>query len=412
MSNLAINGGPAVRPPGNPWPPWPQAGPRERELLGTVLSTGTWAYNGPMETGFSRAFAAYQDCKYGFCVSSGTSALEIAVEALGIGPGDEVIVPGLTWIATASAVINAGADVVFADIDPGTCQIDPRRIQEAITPRTRAIIPVHFRSRLADMDAILGLARRYDLNVIEDCAQAHGGIWNGRKTGSMGDIGCFSFQKTKVLTCGEGGFISTNSADLADRIYSLKDCGRPRHPRACAPVLGHVSRITEFQAAILLAQLGQLDDQVRHRAANGAYLDTQLSQIPGIRTLRHDPRIRMPSHYSYICQFDSREFGDVAPGTFRAALRAEGIPADSSYGPVYHAEAWAAVPRSRWRVASGTAPEQVTDHLVNLHQPVLLADRADMNQITAAFWKLRRNISELASADPAGSAVSARLGPQ
>jgi L-glutamine:2-deoxy-scyllo-inosose/3-amino-2,3-dideoxy-scyllo-inosose aminotransferase len=412
MSNLAINGGPAVRPRGTPWPAWPAAGPREQELLAAVLATGQWAYNGPMETQFSQAFAAYQDCAYGFCVSSGTDALEIAVEALGIGAGDEVIVPGLTWIATASAVITAGADVVFADIDPGTYQIDPVRAEEAITPRTRAIIAVHFRSRLADMDAILDLARRHDLNVIEDCAQAHGGVWDGRKTGSMGDIGCFSFQRTKVLTCGEGGFISTNSADLADRIYSLKDCGRPRHPGHPAPVLGHVSRITEFQAAVLLAQLGQLDGQVRHRAANGAYLDAQLSQIPGIRTLRQDPRIHVPSHYSYICQFDNREFGGVEPGTFRAALRAEGIPADSSYGPVYHTAPWTAVPRSRWRVASGTAAERVTSQIVNLHQPVLLAGHTDMDHITDAFGKLRDNISELAASGPAGSAAPPRSDPR
>jgi L-glutamine:2-deoxy-scyllo-inosose/3-amino-2,3-dideoxy-scyllo-inosose aminotransferase len=400
MSTLAINGGPSVRPPGTRWPAWPVAGPRERELLDQVLATGKWAYNGPMETEFSRAFADYQDCAYGFCVSSGADALELAVEALEIGPGDEVIVPGFTWISTASAAITAGADVVFVDVDPGTYQIDPTRIEEAITARTHAIILAHLYSRLADMDAILDLARRHHLRVIEDCAQAVGGVWNGRKTGSMGDIGCFSFQKGKALTCGEGGFISTNSAHLADRIYSLKDNGRPRHPASAGTVLGHNSRITEFQAAVLLAQFDSLDDQVKHRASNAAHLDSQLSQIPGIRTLRRDPRIGVQSHYSWICQFDTGEFSGTEPETFRAALRAEGIPADSTYGPVYRTAPWAVVDPSRWRVVSGTVTERVTSEIVNLHQPVLLASRSDMDDIASAIGKLRENRAELASIRP------------
>lgn len=364
-------------------------------MVDKALSGGRWSYEGPMETEFTERFAAYQDSTYGFCVTNGTVALELALRAADVGPGDEVIVPALTWLATASAVLAVGAEVVFADVDPDTYQIDPARVEVAITPRTRAVIPVHLYNRLADIDAIGAIAQRHGLVLIEDCAHAHGGIWRGRKTGSSADLACFSFQASKPLTCGEGGFVATKSERLAERVYGLKNCGRPWRGPSTRYVVGRNHRITEVQAAVLLAQFGQLDHQVEQRARNGAALDEQLATIDGIRPLARDPRVDRQSYYAYVFRYVAASFGGATIDAFRAALQAEGVPSGPTYGTVHTTELWGPGPRERWRVDSDGYASEVNEEAVVINQPLLLGTVDDIADIVAAVRKIRAHADEL-----------------
>jgi L-glutamine:2-deoxy-scyllo-inosose/3-amino-2,3-dideoxy-scyllo-inosose aminotransferase len=175
-------------------------------MLAEVLGSGRWAYDGPVESEFERRFAELQTARYGLCVANGTVALQLALEALDIGVGDEVIVPGFTWQATVATVVDVNAMPVLVDADPETYCPDPSLVEAAITPRTRAIVVVHLYNSLTDMDRILEIARRHGLYVVEDCAHSHGSRWRGQGVGSIGDIGTFSFQASKTLTAGEGGF--------------------------------------------------------------------------------------------------------------------------------------------------------------------------------------------------------------
>ena len=219
MKKLAINGGrPSRDIQSNPWPQWPFWGKEEEKSLLEVLHSGVWSYNGPKEVEFNKRFAEYTGVRHSICVVNGTVTMQLALEALGIGWGDEVIVPGLTWQATAATVIDVNALPVLVDVDENTWCIDPKEIEKAITPRTKAIMPVHLYGGFADMDAIMGIARKHHLFVIEDCAHKHGGEWRGKKAGSIGDVGSFSFQLSKHLTAGEGGALTTDNTDLAERM--------------------------------------------------------------------------------------------------------------------------------------------------------------------------------------------------
>ena len=215
QTQLAINGGtPVVDIVEAPWPKWPIYDEREEKALLDVLHSEKWWYvegtNGKL---LEQEFAAYQNAKYGVACTNGSAALEICLRALGIGCGDEVIVPPYTFIATASAVLASGATPIFADIEGDTLNIDPLEIEKAITSRTKAIIPVHMAGRPADMDAIIALKEKHNLFVIEDAAQAHGAEWNGTKVGALGDMGTFSLQASKNLNAGEGGLIISNNEE-------------------------------------------------------------------------------------------------------------------------------------------------------------------------------------------------------
>ncbi len=225
MRQLAINGGTPVRQ--EPFHPWPLTSAREAELVLRVLESGDWAGNGPMEREFTRRFAEFCGVSHACCVANGSVAIEIALRALGVKPGDEVIVPALTWNATAWAVVQVGAIPVFADVGEKDWCLDPRSVEEKINGRTRAIIPVHVYHQVADMEAIGGIADDFSLYVIEDCAHAHGTRLSGRGVGTLGHVGTFSFPQSKPMTSGEGGALITNDETLARRIYAITDCGRP-----------------------------------------------------------------------------------------------------------------------------------------------------------------------------------------
>jgi len=334
MAKLAIYGGQPVRT--EPFPGWPMHDASEREALNEVLESGKWWY-GEKVRAFEERFAAYQDARFGITAVNGTAALQVALTAAGIGAGDEVIVPPYTFVATASAVLLANAVPVFADIDRDTLCIAPERIREAITEKTRAIIPVHFGGLPADMDEIGAIAEEHDLMVIEDACHAWGSEWKGRKVGAIGDMGCFSFQASKNITAAEGGIITTNDEALADQCRSYTNCGRGKDtPWYEHYLLGGNYRLTEFQAALLLCQLERLDEHVTIRQRNGKHLNERLSEIEGVEVHQEDPRSNRRSYHLYCFRFVPQAWDGVSRERFIEAVHAEGIPVSSGYPhPLY-----------------------------------------------------------------------------
>ena len=322
---------------------WPIFGEEELAALRTVLESGEWShaspegYIGRYEPEFERAFADFHTAKHGLCVANGTVALQLALEALDIGAGDEVIVPGLTWQATAAAVLDVNAVPILVDVEPDTYCLDPVAVEAAITPRTKAVIAVHLYNSLADLDRLAAICAKNDLQLIEDCAHSHGSAWNGRGIGSIGAIGCFSFQSTKSLTCGEGGFCMTSDDELRDRLDSLRDCGR-RPARATAnwtPVQSGNYRLSEWEAAILLTQFARFPDQLELRSRNARLLDDAFGGIDGIDPMRRRSEMTRHGLYAYVVRYDSETFGGLAATAFRSALTDElGISVGSTYEPL------------------------------------------------------------------------------
>lgn len=254
-------------------PPWPQADAREAELLGQVLDSPQWGGFHPLVEAFERSFAAFQHSAHGISAANGTLTLEAMLEAFGIGPGDEVIVPAISFISTATAVSRVGAIPVFVDIGADTFNIDPEQVRRALSPQTRAVMAVHFGGAPCDLDALAAVCAEANVLLIEDAAHAHGSEWKGKRAGSFGKISSFSFQNGKCLTAGEGGMLVTSDDALAALLRSLMNCGRTpgrsfyEHSR-----LGSNFRMTGFQAAVLTAQFERLPEQIARRSSNAAVL--------------------------------------------------------------------------------------------------------------------------------------------
>lgn len=318
-----------------PWPQWPTRGPEEEQAVIAALRDGDWGgFPLPNERAeaFGRAFAERHDCVHALCVANGTVSLEVALQAMGVEPGAEVIVPAYTFEATASAALFSGCVPVFADIDPETYCIDVSAAEALVTERTQAIVPVHLAMTVADLDAVGALAEKHGLAVLEDCAHAHGARWRDRGVGSWGDAGSFSFQSSKLMTAGEGGIVTTSGEAILDRLHALVNCGRQR-PEAPAPaaVIGHNYRMTDLQAAILEVQLRRLDRQHEIRAANARRLHAAIEDIPGLSNLRIDPRVTTQAIYQFVFRFDGEAFAGIDRDVFVAALEAEGVPADGRF---------------------------------------------------------------------------------
>ena len=282
METLAILGGIPTKT--TPFPEWPQYDEGERDALLNVLdSKAWWRTPGTQTLEFEKEFAAYQQGKHGIACTNGTAALEIVMAALGIGLGDEVIVPDSTFVATASAVLYAGAMPVMVDVDPGTYCIDTTKVEVAITKRTKAIIAVHVAGHPADLDALQAIAKKHNLILVEDSAHAHGSEWKRHKVGSIGKVGTFSFQQSKLMTAGEGGMIVTNDDELEVRLRSVHDCGRmPGEWFYSHFINGSNYRLSEWQGTVLRQQLKRLDSQAAKRTPNAAFLNKHLEQIEGI----------------------------------------------------------------------------------------------------------------------------------
>ncbi len=408
---LAVNGGTSLW--SQAWPTWPIFGEREAKLLQQVLESGRWAYDGPVEAEFQRTFADFQTAKHGLAVSNGTIALQLALEALDIGYGDEVIVPANTWQATAAACLDVNAIPILVDVEPDTYCMDPAKAAAAITSRTRAIIPVHLYNSLADMDRILELARQHKLFVIEDCAHNHGSQWRGRGVGSVGDIGCFSFQSSKSLNAGEGGFVMTNDDRLCERLYSLRNCGRMRpdaDPSHWEPVQSGNYRISEWQAAILLAQFERFPAQLAKREANMTFLNEHLGQIEGLQPMLRRPQVTRQGLYQYAFRYDAEAFNEVPVDAFRRALGAElNTTVGGMYNPLNHSPLYQPHTKRRhhlsdeyWRAIDPTrfntpiAERAFSTESVILSHPHLLADQDAMQAVVDACTKIYEHRDELA----------------
>ncbi len=334
--SLALNGGPKAVQTTFPWPIFDEI---EVQAVADVIRSGQWG--NPDCTGlveaFEREFADYCGARYAVSCVNGSVSLRLALIACGITPGDEVIVPPYTFIASASTVIEANAVPIFVDIDPDTYNLDPTKIEAAITPRTRAIIPVHFAGQACDMDAIMDIARRHNLRVIEDAAHAHGAEYKGQKLGSIGDAGSFSFQSSKNLTSGEGGIVITNDEELYRKMASLRNVGRlPEGAWYDHFLPGCNYRLTPMQAVLLSHQLKRLDEQTRLRNQNGILLNELLSAIEGIRPLSRGHGETVHCHHLYIFKYDPASFQNLPKEKFVEMLAAEGVPCFKGYPyPLY-----------------------------------------------------------------------------
>lgn len=408
---LAVLGGPKTRT--EAFPGWPRIGPlEEKELLG-VLKGGHW-YRGTGQNvnRFESKYAELTGAKHCLATANGTSALVTSLAGLGIGPGDEVIIPPYTFIATVNAVLLHRALPVFVDTDLETFQIDAGKVEAAITDNTKAIMPVHLGGAASDMDAIQAIASRRKLAVIEDACQAHLGEWRGRKVGSLGTTGCFSFQASKNLNSGEGGAILTADEDLAERCFAFHNNGRGRKISGydfSYRAGGANLRMTEFQAALLMAQMTRLEEQSKTREENAAYLTKMLKEIPGILPAKMYEGCTRNAYHLYMFRYDKSAFADAPRRAFLKALSGEGIPCSGGYAPLnkepfladtMNSKAYKTIYSAR-RLARWTERNQcpVNDRLceeaVWFTQTMLLGTKRDMEQIAEAIRKIHKQSGEL-----------------
>ncbi|SDT12968.1 DegT/DnrJ/EryC1/StrS family aminotransferase [Actinopolymorpha singaporensis] len=393
-STLALRGGTPVRT--RPFPSWPVAGQEVGAELLDVLDSGKWgSTHGERVAAFERDFAEYQQAAHCVCVSSGTLALVAGLRAAGVGIGDEVVVPPYTFIASAAAVVLVGAVPVFADVDPATHLLDPAAAAAAITPRTRAVMPVHIAGRPCDLDAFAAIGREHGVAIVEDAAQAHGAEWRGRRVGALGDLGTFSFQTSKNMSAGEGGAMVTNDDRLAERLYALANVGRVRGGGWYQhEYLGYNLRLTEFQAAILAGQLRDHPATQATRDANARLLGSLLGDVEGVLVAADDPNVTAHGRHLFLMRLPALGVAGKRD-EFVQALAAEGVPCSGGYVGLHRNNALreeiAAItkrldlPYDEPRVPGA---EQVAADTVWLPQPALLGTEDDVRDIAAAVSKV------------------------
>jgi len=416
MSKLAILGGEKTRKELYPqWPVWDQ---RDIDAVTEVIKSGRWGgypYPGPKTAELAQKFAELQGGGYAVVMANGTVTMEVALRAAGVGWGDEVIVPAYTFQATASAPMAAGAIPVIVDIDPNTYCLDARAAEKAITPKTKAIIPVHLGSNMANMDAVMALAEKFNLVVVEDCAHAHGAKWRGMGAGTIGDFGSFSLQSSKTLTTGEGGILLCKSPEMAAKAASIIDCGRPHALGGGEEVdsedyqVGGNFRLSEIAAALALVGIERFPAQAKQREVMAAYMDEALSEIPGVRVLQRDERHTTRSFYRYVFAVQPAEFG-VEHDVLCAALDAEGINCWVGYEAMHNytlfqpLKSKLAVPKAfpeYFDFAKMDLPEatRACEHeAVWLDEAVFRAGHQGVDDAVSAIKKIQVNAKELAEA--------------
>jgi dTDP-4-amino-4,6-dideoxygalactose transaminase len=388
------------------WPVWDEGDVRAVE---SVVRTGDWWCGAPSAPAggnvwaFQEEFRAFQEAKRCVAVSNGTVAIELALLALGVGLGDEVILSDYTFVASASAVVAVNAVPVLCDIDPRTLLMDVGETEALITPRTKAIIAVHLGGNPVDMQRLLPLAAGHGLGVLEDCAHAHGSRFRGRRVGTWGDAGTFSFQASKVLTAGEGGAVVSRDERLADRVYTLSDCGRRKGEYFYSHYeYGSNCRMSEFEAALLRTQLARFPAQHRLRNENARYLAARLNSIEGIEVMEPTHGAEELGYYTFPFLFDPAVFSGITKEEFARRLEDAGIPTDDPYPPLhsldcfrtvslrrgidYSTANWGGEKSSdlRFPVASGAFRRSV-----QLAHNVLLAGRDDLDYVVGSIEKLK-----------------------
>lgn len=406
-STLALLGGNPVKK--TPFPTWPVYDDHERQALMDVLESRVWWRTpGTRTLQFEQEFAAYHQARHGIAVTNGTAALEVAMAACGIRPGDEVILPDFTFVATASAVLFAGALPVLVDVTPDTYCIHPELAEAAITERTRAIIGVHMGGHPADLQRLGEIARKHGLRLVEDCAHAHGSEWQGRKVGAIGDIGTFSFQASKLMTAGEGGIVITDDDELERLARSTHDCGRmPGEWFYAHYIYGSNYRLSEWQGAVLSQQLQRLPEQTAMRTRSALLLDQALSQIEGLTPQRQDGRVTCNGHYAYIFHYNPQAFSGLPILKFIQALNAEGIPTQASYPPLHELDVFKSQEyrkrlsneqaRGTHAFLKGAFPNTLKAawETVWLPQPVLLGSEEEISQVVEAIQKIQAQAKTL-----------------
>jgi len=412
MGKLAITGGAPLRK--RPFAAWPAYSNDEARALKQVLSSRNWGgypFPNTHADAFARKFARFHGARYGLAVANGTIAIEVALKAAGIRPGDEVIVPAYTWEGTVGPVLLLNAVPVFVDVSPDTYCLDPRLIESVITPRTRAILPVHLAMNFADLDEIGRVARRHKLAVIEDCAHAHGGKWRSKGAGATGDLGAFSFQSSKLMTAGEGGAVITSSLELYERAQSYTNCGRASATdRYRRRMIGFNYRMTDLQAAILEVQLRRLPQQAKVREANMSRFENRIRNVHGIGLLARDPRQTRTAAYQYVFKYSPESFGGIPRAAFLGALEMEGVPCDGLfYEPVYKSALFPVDPQEYPALSWGRAApldlramyhcpvseRAAYEESVWLPHHIFLGSRKDADDIADAVLKVSENIHEL-----------------
>ncbi len=421
---LALDGGKPVRT--EPFPAWPVSTAEEEAALLGVLRSGKWwrfafgqgvelvePEDDPAETvKFQKEFASAHGCRYGIAAANGTGTLEMGIRAMGLGVGDEIIVPAYTYVGSATCILQNNLVPVFVDVDPDTYNMDPALVEDAITERTRAIMVVHFGGQPADMDAFMEISKKRGIPVIEDAAHAHCCEWRGKRAGSFGLFSSFSFQAAKNMTSGEGGIVCTNDAKIAELCDSFTWSGRMvGKPWYEFHRLGWNYRITEFQSAILRCQLARLPGQMEKRTANGLYLTEELRKIDGIRPLARDKRTTVHGYHIYMFRYDEPKLG-IKRELFIKALEAEGIPSFGGYAfPLYKNPMFLEKRFINGSFPLGTSYHEDVDYAsyaakcpvseracgheaVWLNHNMFLGSRKDMDDIVTAVKKVLKELKE------------------
>jgi dTDP-4-amino-4,6-dideoxygalactose transaminase len=393
---LAILGGsPALNEPA---PPWPRFDEKDRAALNKVLESRIWGGYHEAVGELEKRFASFHGVEHGIALANGTISLEIALTAAGIQPGDEIIVPPITFVASATSIARVGAIPVFVDVDPATINLDHELVEKSITQRTRGIVAVHFAGHPVDLDRLVELCDRHNLVLIEDCAHAHGAEWQQQRVGSFGSFGSFSFQASKNMTAGEGGMLITNDGDLAERARSISNQGR-RTGGAWYEhqLLGTNARLTGFQAALLLNQLERLPGELNIRMERAAYVREKLNKIGGLlptpATL--DERVTIHGYHLFSMKYEASWWADVPRDRFVAALQAEGVPVSAGYPhPIYRNELFQ---HHATVVHPCPEAEAYCQSSIWLPHNALLADENWIDAVAGAITKVRNSIEELAA---------------
>lgn len=404
---LAILGGEKVRI--NDWPDWPVWNESAENKVVEMLRSGRWwRGDGENVSEFEQKYAELMGAKRCLATASGTTALLVALHVLGVDAGDEVLVSPYTFIATYNSIFINKALPVFVDTNPETFLIDPSQIEDKITNRTTAILPVHIYGLPVDMDKVNAVAKKHDLKVVEDACQAWLGEYKGKKLGTLGDLGCFSFQNSKNLPTGEGGAIIGNNDAVMDRCYSFHNCGRPfgvLDGESKYPIRGSNRRMQQIQAITLLSQMGRIKTDADIRLENALYLDKKLNEIPGIYTAKMVEGNNRSAYHMYPFRFVSNEFGNVPREKFMKALRAEGVPCSTGYGKQNFDGLIEEALNSRgykrlfskkrlykWREENHLpGNNQLAEQAITFYQSILLGTKSDMDDIANAIIKIYEN---------------------
>jgi dTDP-4-amino-4,6-dideoxygalactose transaminase len=410
----ALLGGSPVR--SEKFPGWPVHDEVEDKAMLEVVRSGKWGRGtGDTVSHFEESYASLMGAQHCLATSGGTTALFTGLAGLGIGPGDEVVLSSYTFVACPNVILLHHALPVFADTDPETFQIDPASLESLITERTAAIMPVQLGGATFDVDRVQAIAKKHNVPILEDSCQSHLAEWRGKRTGTFGKAGCFSFQASKNLNSGEGGALLTNDADLAERCFAFHNNGRGRRQAGADfsyQDRGINARMTEFQAAMLLAQMTRLERQSQVREKNAAYLSGMLREIGGILPARTYEGCTRNAYHLYMMRYQAEQFAGLPRKKFLKALAAEGIPASGGYSPLnkeaflkntFASRGFQAIYEKKrldeW-IERNHLPnnDRLCDEAVWLTQTQLLGPRKDMDQIAAAVRKIKQNAHDLARA--------------